>query len=244
MTINERFLEYVREAFRAYLQSGTSRSPKKLTPLHSAIAADLEALYGPDFTVKSIGHGDGKEAKICGRYHQKAVDITILKGEKPVAGYAVKFVVRNYKQNSVNYFENMLGETANIRSTAVPYFQLFIIFDQIPHYDNHGFLQKYEKISPHNLEKYLALSKDDPSIYYHTPDKTLVAILHLNEPETGYFATNGKEYSQNYLSVIDDRGLLGYTQRTGDPFDESVIYNDYEDFIQRTYYIAMGKLKK
>ena len=26
--------------------------------------------------------------------------------------------------------------------------------------------------------------------------------------------------------------------------DDSVIYNDYEDFLQRTYHIIMGRLKK
>ena len=35
------------------------------------------------------------------------VDITINYKGKAIAGYAVKFAMRNYSQNSNNYFENM-----------------------------------------------------------------------------------------------------------------------------------------
>ena len=75
-----------------------------------------------------------------GRYVDKKVDITISKKDAtmhkdiPVAGIAVKFVMQNYSQNSNNYFENMLGETANIRANKCPYFQIFIILDRLPYY--------------------------------------------------------------------------------------------------------------
>lgn len=65
---------------------------------------------------------NGKEMKLDGRYIDKVVDITILKNSKPIAGIGVKFVMQNYSQNSNNYFENMLGETANIRCANIPYF--------------------------------------------------------------------------------------------------------------------------
>ena len=64
--------------------------------------------------------------------YDKKVDITITKQNKPIAGFAIKFVMQNYSQNSNNYFENMLGETANIRSNRIPYFQIFIILDNLP----------------------------------------------------------------------------------------------------------------
>ena len=34
--------------------------------------------------------------------------------------------MQNYSQNSVNYFENMLGETANIRSNNKTYIEKII----------------------------------------------------------------------------------------------------------------------
>lgn len=240
---NEEFLESIRESFRTYLQVGTSRSTAKLKSLHGRIALDLEALYGEDFTIYSQGYGDDKESRIAGRYYCKNVDITIKRGERPVAGYAVKFVMRNYSQNSNNYFENMLGETANIRSKAVPYFQIFIIFDKVPYYEKGGWFKKYDIITPHNLEKYLALSKDDPTIFYHTPDKTLVVLVRLKEKTPDNFFIDDNDYAQFYLSVINDADLLEYATQVGDPFEDSVIFNDYEDFIQRTFHIAIGKLK-
>lgn len=95
-----------------------------------------------------------------------------------------------------------------------------------------------------NLEKYLALSKDDPSVFFHTPDKTLVVLVKLKEKAPNYRFMDDKDYAKFYLSVIDDVDLLTYATQVSDPFEDSVIYNDYEDFIQRTYHITVGKLKK
>ena len=115
MLSNQQFLEVIRESFKTYLSIDTSRSTAKLKTLHGHIAHDIEELFGPEYTVLSQGIGNDKEGCIQGRYYPKNVDITVNKAGKPVAGYAIKFVMRNYSQNSNNYFENMLGETANIR---------------------------------------------------------------------------------------------------------------------------------
>lgn len=244
MMTNEAFLESIRESFRTYLHVGTSRSTAKLKSLHGKIAMDLETLYGKDFTICSQGYGDDKEGRIDGRYYPKNVDITVKKGDRPVAGYAIKFVMRNYSQNSNNYFENMLGETANIRSNAIPYFQVFVVFDKVPYYEKGGAFKKYDMITPHNLEKYLALSKDDPSVFFHTPDKTLVILVKLKEKAPNYHFVDDKDYAEYYLSIINEKDLFVYATQVSDPFEDGVIYNDYEDFIQRTYHITVGKLKK
>lgn len=243
MMTNEDFLEVIRTSFATYLSVGTSRSTAKLKSLHGHIATDLENLLGKDFTIKSQGYGNDKEGSIDGRYYPKNVDITILKKGKPVAGYAVKFVMRNYSQNSNNYFENMLGETANIRANSIPYFQVFIIFEKVPYYENGGKFKKYDVISAHNLDKYLALSKDDPSIFFHTPDKTLVVLIKLKEKALNYLFRNSDDYADYYRSVINDNDLMCYSSKINDAFDDSVIYNNYEDFIKRTYHIILGHLK-
>lgn len=183
MMTNDDFLRVIKESFATYLAVGTSRSTAKLKTLHGHIASDLEELLGEGFSIRSQGYGNDKEGSIDGRYYPKNVDITILKNNKPVAGYAVKFVMRNYSQNSNNYFENMLGETANIRANSIPYFQVFIIFEKVPYYENGGKFKKYDVISTHNLDKYLELSKDDPSVFFHTPDKTLVVLIKLKEKD-------------------------------------------------------------
>ncbi len=243
MMTNEEFLGVVKESFTTYLSVGTSRSTAKLKTLHGHIANDLENLLGKEFAIKSQGYGNDKEGSIDGRYYPKNVDITVLKNGKPVAGYAVKFVMRNYSQNSNNYFENMLGETANIRANSIPYFQIFIIFEKVPYYSNGGEFKRYDVISEHNLDKYLALSKDDPSIFFHTPDKTLVVLIKLKEKELNYYFENSNDYAEYYRSVINDNDLMRYSDKIKGTFNNSVIYNNYEDFLKRTYHIIMGRLK-
>lgn len=244
MMTNEDFLRVIKESFATYLAVGTSRSTAKLKTLHGHIASDLEELLGAGFSIQSQGYGNDKEGSIGGRYYPKNVDITILKNNKPVAGYAVKFVMRNYSQNSNNYFENMLGETANIRANSIPYFQVFIIFEKVPYYENGGKFKKYDVISTHNLDKYLELSKDDPSVFFHTPDKTLVVLIKLKEKALNYYFENSTDYAEYYRSVLNDDDLMSYSTKINDTFNASVIYNDYEDFINRTFHIIMGRLKK
>ena len=244
MLTNAQFLEVIRESFKTYLEVDTSRSTAKLKTLHGHIARDLQELYGCEYTILSQGYGNDKEGCIEGRYYPKNVDITVLKGGKPVAGYAVKFVMRNYSQNSNNYFENMLGETANIRSNHVPYFQIFIIFEKVPYYKNGGAFQKYDIITEHNLSKYFILSGDNPDVYDHIPDKTLFILLRLKEKDPSCKFSDSKSYAEYYRSIIGDRDLLAYSTKIADTFGDAVILNDYRDFIARTYDIASEKQKR
>lgn len=243
MLDNQQFLDVIRASFETYLSVDTSRSTAKLKVLHGKIAKDIKELFGPEYTVLSQGIGSDTEGSIKGRYYSKNVDILVSKKGKPVAGYAVKFVMRNYSQNSNNYFENMLGETANIRANSVPYFQIFIIFEKVPYYKQKGTFKKYDILSKDNLKKYFALSKDDPSAYLHTPDKTLLVILKLKEKSPYHTFADSKDYAEYYSSVINDADLLAYSQKIEDTFDESVILNDYERFLKKTYYIAEGRAK-
>jgi hypothetical protein len=225
---NHEFLAVVGDSFKKFLETG-SRSNEKLKILHGAIAKDLKKRLGNEYWVQSLGVGDGKEMKIDGRYIDKAVDITILKKDKPIAGIGVKFVMQNYSQNSNNYFENMLGETANIRCANIPYFQIFIIPDKLPYYKNDGTFQKWEEFSSHNSAKYLTLSKDDIQTSIHTPTKTLLFVIHL--PEIKKDVKDKKEYV-TYYSNVDDMCVRESQFQYGN-FSSAVIYNDYDDFASK-----------
>lgn len=176
---NTQFLECITQSFLKFLDTG-SRSNEKLKILHGAIAKDLlERLRLKDnsYQIKSLGFSDNKEGKIKGRYIDKNVDITIYKDDEPIAGIGVKFVMQNYAQNSNNYFENMLGETANIRSNKIPYFQIFIIPEKLPYYKQGGIFDKWESFNEHHLKKYKVLSKDNEDNFLHTPNKMLLYVL-------------------------------------------------------------------
>lgn len=225
---NQEFLTVVGNSFKKFLETG-SRSNEKLKILHGAIAKDLKERLGAGYYVHSLGIGNGKEMKLDGRYIDKVVDITILKNSKPIAGIGVKFVMQNYSQNSNNYFENMLGETANIRCANIPYFQIFIIPDKLPYYKNDGTIQKWEEFSVHNSAKYLTLSKDDIQTSVHTPTKTLLFVVHLPEIKEEVFDrydyVHYYERQQN-LQVCESPMQYG-------TFSSAVVHNDYEDFADK-----------
>lgn len=227
---NSIFLEVLSNSFQEFIKSGTSRSTAKLKPLHGAIAQDLAERLGADYDVFSQGYKAGKEVKIKGRYIDKAVDITVKKGDQVVAGLSIKFVMQNYSQNSNNYFENMLGETANIRCGNCPYFQIFIILDKLPYYQRSGILSKWESFTEHNVQKYIMLSHDNADVYYHTPNKTLIYIVHIPENDN---LCNNREYMDYYRSLNPSFTL---TEHEYSHFGSSVILNDYELFIEKVYH--------
>lgn len=228
---NADFLRVLSESFGAFIANGTSRSTDKLKPLHGAIAHDIAERLGSDYEVWSQGYLYDKEVYMQGRYVNKKVDITIKHKGKPVAGVAVKFVMQNYSQNSNNYFENMLGETANIRCNHCPYFQVFIILDRIPYYKEDNTISKWETFSDHHICKYVKLSQDDTDVCFHTPNKTLIYVVHLQEPSVAI--KTKKEYLDYYRSHGHD---LTISSHKYDAMQAAVIINDYECFIDKVYH--------
>ena len=234
---NAGFLRALELAFSRFIDSGTSRSTAKLVPLHGAIARDMHERFGDAYAIQSQGYAQGKEGTIAGRYMDKKVDITILRDGIPVCGIAVKFVMQNYSQNSNNYFENMLGETANIRASKCPYFQLFAIPDRLPYYDRQGTISKWETITEHNLHKYCILDADNPDVFYHSPNKTLIYVIHL--PDVGDVRTKD-EYRERYAQLIASRGGGFLTVKDVGSFGNAVILNDYETFAEKVYHTVLA----
>ena len=234
---NEGFLRALEMSFARFIDSGTSRSTAKLGPLHGAIAHDMHERFGANYAIFSQGYALGKEGTIAGRYMDKKVDITIAHNGTPVCGIAVKFVMQNYSQNSNNYFESMLGETANIRASKCPYFQLFAIPDRLPYYDKQGKIARWETITSHNLHKYCILDEDNPELYYHSPNKTLIYVVHL--PDVGDVRTKD-EYRGRYSQYFSSHDRAFLTVRNVGLFGNSVIHNDYESFAKKIYHTVLA----
>lgn len=117
MIYNEKdFLKAIEQSFKAYKEKG-ARSTAKLKPIHKFVAETLAKIWGNTFEIKYMGD-TASEATVEGKYYPKDIDITVLEGEKPVFCLGIKFVTSNYKQNANNYFENMMGETANIQAVV------------------------------------------------------------------------------------------------------------------------------
>lgn len=238
--INDKFLYAISRSFEAFLIKGTSRSTDKLKPLHGIIAKDIANKIGDDYEVWAQGYGPDREIDIAGRYMNKKVDITIKskRTNKPVAGIAVKFVMQNYSQNSNNYFENMLGETANIRCAACPYFQVFIILDKLPYYNKAKRITHWENFTEHNISKYIVLSQDDVNVYFHTPNKTLIYVVHI--PDAPELVTTQESYLAFYRDCFKRPGnVMTLSSNHFENFESAVILNNYAYFIDKIYYTIM-----
>lgn len=239
MSLNESFLATLTRAFEIYLQT-SARSNEKLKILHSKIATDLTQKLGNEFEVKSYGVGDGKEKSLVGRYYDKKVDISVLQNGAGRTGVAVKFVMSNYAQNANNYFENMLGETANLRSNRLPYFQILIVPESMPYFEKDGSIGKIEELKAHHLHKYLKLSQDNVENFFHTPNKTLLVAVKLPEfsharDKDDYKALCSGEalqYSQKFKTEFSNGSLID--------FERSVIFNDYERFLDKIYHSILA----
>lgn len=239
MSLNESFLATLTRAFEIYLQT-SARSNEKLKILHAKIASDLTQKLGNEFEVKSYGLGDGKEESLAGRYYDKAVDIAVLQNGAGCAGVAVKFVMSNYAQNANNYFENMLGETANLRSNGLPYFQILIVPESMPYFEKDGSIGKIEELTDHHLEKYLNLSQDDVGRFFHIPNNTLLVVVklpkfsHAQDKDEYKALCSGQalQYSQKFKAKFENKNSAN--------FEGSVIFNDYERFLNKLYHSVLA----
>lgn len=240
--LNSAFLTAIQTSFNRFVESKTSSTPAKLKPLHGRIAEDLATKLGADYTIWALGYGEGKEKKMKGRYMDKMVDIVVqdVKSGKDVAGVGVKFVMQNYSQNSNNYFESMLGETANLRTAGYPYFQVFIILDKLPYYRVTKAITKWESFTTHNAEKYYKLSADNVNAYWHTPNKTLIYVVKV-EPSLPEDCKDQDAYFRFYAEQKEHIRVVNSPQvYSGFEEDGTVILNDYGTFIDKVYHAIMA----
>lgn len=228
---NNDFLKILTKSFLKCLETNP-RSNEKLKILHWAIAQDLSNRLWKEYTIKSLGFEEGKESDIEWHYMPKKVDISIFKGDKALWWIAVKFVMSNYSQNSNNYFENMLWETANLRCNNKIYYQILILPSHLPYFKEKGEIGKIETITPHNIGKYIQLSKDNSALFLHAPEKTLLILIDipLFNQET---IKNQHQYNDYYLEKQELN--IQYSKQSFD-FWDIVIYNDYEEFIEKVYH--------
>ena len=184
-----------------------SRSSGRLAPLHGWIGAVVQEIWGDAYETHFLGEGN-KEIRVAGKYNDKWVDVvTCPRGEKskPVFCVGIKCVTRNYSQNTNNYFESMMGETANVQRSNVPYAQAIFVPDPCPYFKRKGVWLKNEKITEHNLKKYLRLALDTPS-FPHQPCQTCFEVVKLDD---GGIVSRAKldpeKYGATYVQLHDER---------------------------------------
>lgn len=194
--MENKFLKAIESSYRSYLTSGP-RSNQKLKVLHSYIAQTLKDKLGEDYGVQSTGINGEKEFNFEGKYYNKDLDIAIIKDGKAVSAIALKFITSNYKQNGNNYFENMLGETANLRRSDLVYGQIIILRRDMPYLKTGGIISRIEKITDSNLSKYIKLEDDNIPELFHRPDLTFITFV-----DTGDSEEMVKNIGNNLKSIV------------------------------------------
>jgi len=185
--IKQEFLKAISETFRAYNKYG-ARSNKKLIPIHSWLANIIGKKLGKNYTIRSLGSGG--EIKVEGRYYPKKLDVAVLKDKVVIVTVSFKFITSNYKQNVNNYFEQLLGETANIRRINIGFAHFLVLRGHTPYFDKNkgslrGKTQRIEILNENDLAKYVKLFQDID--FPHKPDVLGITTIDFDEKENAFF---------------------------------------------------------
>ena len=173
----ERFLAAMQEAYRMVLRYGV-RSNRKTRVLHGWVQDELSGELGIDYTFTGQSPDNTREANVGGMYYDKNVDILIARDGQELGVISIKFPVSNYWQNSINYFEQQIGETANLRRRNIVYGSLFCVTNPIPYKNREGVITRLEAIREHDIQRYARLRADHEHI--HAPDEMAIGIVTLD----------------------------------------------------------------
>ncbi len=188
--LQDKFIKAINASFVAYNKNGGARSNKKLIPIHKFLSETILEELKNGYSVKSLGIGDGKEATVDGKYYPKDLDVAVFKNNRIIATVSFKFVTSNYQQNANNYFENLMGETANIRRQNIGFAHFLVLRGHTPYYSKNkdnlrGKEKKVEIISEKHLQKYIKLFNDMD--FPHKPDLLGICLLDFNKSRKAKF---------------------------------------------------------
>ena len=207
-----------RASQRGQRAEGT-RSIQKLIPIHSYLGEGIQKIWGKNFSVNYIDQHNRRETRVYGRYYAKRIDITIGYLGQPVFCLGVKFPLSDFGKNSNNYFENMLGETANIQANKIPYAQIVIARHPYPQYDRSYHIRSYLDITSTQLEKYRRLTLDATS-----PHKPCYFCLHIvriiddpcsiaTVPMTKLYPEEKRKHAEALMNTTSFTGLVEFMQQ-------------------------------
>lgn len=193
---HDKFILSINEAYKNYIKYG-KRSSKKVSPIHNYIANVLSDMFGDEYTVYCADRNN--EYKVDGKYYNKNIDITLVKDDEPIFCIGVKFITSNFKQNANNYFESMVGETANIQTNnSIPYAHIIILRRETPYFDNLGNIKKNEVITERDMSKYVKLMFD--ANHFHKPFG--IGICIVDEKDGEMFECNYEDNFDENISKI------------------------------------------
>ncbi len=177
-TLRERLLAAVRKSYARYVDSGP-RSNAKIKALHGWVIAELREILNSEYHIEGLSDSGGKEIKVRGKYYGKKVDVAISRKGTTLGVVSVKFVMTNYRQNKHNYFEQQLGETANLRRSDIVFGHIMLLTQPTPYLKRGGEVKKFEEVDDRAIELYTELAQDHGQA--HVPDVQCMAAFLLSD---------------------------------------------------------------
>ena len=177
LSIKQRFLSAMQESYQKVQVYGV-RSNQKTKILHGWAQEELRCELGNDYLFTGQTPSSSREAKVEGMYYYKKVDILVERDGQELGVVSIKFVISNYKQNSINYFEQQIGETANLRRKNIVYGNIFCITNPIPYKESNGGILKQERLRDEDVRRYVRLRKDHE--HAHAPDEMAIGIVDVD----------------------------------------------------------------
>ncbi|MEA1962608.1 MAG: hypothetical protein U9M94_00005, partial [Patescibacteria group bacterium] len=154
---------------------------------------------------------------------------------------------------SNNYFENMLGETANVKRNNLLYGQILILKEQMPYFssDKKQFT-KVEKINEVNLKKYFKLGSDNSENLYHKPDIMFIAFVKTGDEKKIIKAIKDekkiskRKFNRNELAPLIKLKFLN-TANLKETFSDEITdflikHGNFEEFIEAFVNLTKGKI--
>lgn len=210
-----RTLEALQKSYSITKELG-SRSPKRLLPLHGWLKFELERLLTDSrWEITAKTSKNRSELKVGGRYYGKNVDVGIRFGEEIIGVVSMKYIISSYGKNAINYFEQQLGETANLRKQNIVYGNVFIVTNPIPVLESGGVLKKWENLREQDLRRYVHLRSDSEP---HAPNELAVIVTEIDhsvKPQPG------EEYQLGAVTRLVDL-QTHWQAMTGSPADERI----------------------
>lgn len=197
-------IKAIKNSFEIYKEYG-ARSTQKLVPIQKYMADMLKEIWGKNYEIRYMGEKNS-DATIEGKYYPKDVDIAVLKNKIPILCLGIKFITSNYKQNANNYFENMMGETANIQANQIPYAHIIIMRHKMPYYQKNDTNTplKTETINEKDIQKYLRLIYDVPQA--HRPNELCIFLVDIDERTNKVTKTNlTNEFKKEFVDLINEK---------------------------------------
>lgn len=176
--IYDRFLSAVQETYQAYLQHGP-RSNKKLKILHGWMMKEISEMLSDEYTISGLTLDSSSEKSVEGMYYPKKVDILVARNGQHLGVISIKFVQSNYNQNKNNYFEQQLGETANLRSNDIVFGHMIVFTEPIPYYKRDKSHDRDEHVTNEVIERYSKLLADHQ--HPHSPNVQALCIVLLSK---------------------------------------------------------------